>query len=189
MEMGDRGTGDGAVGCATVTRRLWSPPGRLLISILPLTLLALSGCRFAGDVIGAAAGGATGAATANPAVGIAVGVAVNSGIDATFAYITKKRQQAEQDAIAGVVATMQVGERRAWEIRHDIPIGNEHGEVEVTRAIVTPLTSCKEVAFSVDSGHGDTLKQAWYVTQTCQQGDRWKWALAEPAVERWGALQ
>ena len=84
---------------------------------------------------------------------------------------------------------MTEGDRRPWNIRHDIPIGNEHGEVEVTRVIATPIALCKELVFSVDSGSGDELKRAWYSTQACQNGQQWKWALAEPAVERWGSLQ
>ena len=162
---------------------------RGLLLVLSLTLVTLGGCRFAGDLVAAAAGGASGAATANPAVGIAVGIAVHSGIDATVSYVVRTRQQAEQDAIAGTIATMEVGESRPWKIEHDIPVGNEHGEVQVTRAIVTPLTMCKELVFSVDSGHGEELKRAWYTTQACRHCERWKWALAEPATERWGSLQ
>ena len=84
---------------------------------------------------------------------------------------------------------MELGDRRPWKIRHDIPIGNEHGEVQVTRVIATPLASCKELVFSVDSGSGEDLKREWYATQVCQNGQHWKWALADPAVERWGSLQ
>ncbi len=172
-----------------MTPRRRSPQARVMLPILSLAIAALGGCRFSGELVAAAAGGASAAATANPAVGIAVGIAVHSGIDATTAYLTRKRQQAEQDAIAAEVATMDVGERRPWKIVHDIPIGNEHGEVTVTRVIPTPLTLCKELVFSVDSGSDATLKQDWYETQACQQCQRWKWALAEPATERWGALQ
>jgi hypothetical protein len=56
---------------------------------------------------------------------------------------------------------MEVGERRSWKIEHDIPIGNEHGEVAITRAVVTQLTLCKELVFSVESGGGESLKRAW----------------------------
>jgi hypothetical protein len=167
-----------------VTRTL-----RLRLPPIALLLVALGGCRFAGDLISAAAGGASAAATANPAVGIAVGVAVNAGIDATFAYIGRKRQQAEQDAIASEVATMAPGERRPWHIDHTIPIGNEHGEVRVTRDIPNRLTPCKELVFSVESGDAEETKQAWFTTQACRSGARWEWALAEPATERWDSLQ
>jgi hypothetical protein len=152
-------------------------------------LLLLDGCRFAGELVAAGAGGAAAGATANPLVGIAVGVGVNAGIDATFAYASRKWQQAEQDAIAGDAAAMQPGERRPWKVEHIIPVGNEHGEVEVVRAIANPLTTCKELVFSVESGSGPSMRRDWYTTDACQDGARWKWSLAEPAVERWGTLQ
>ncbi len=176
-------------GAAGMTPRPRPRRPHRLLPVLALAIISLDGCRFAGELTAAAAGGASGAATANPAVGIAVGVAVHTGIDAAVNYIVRTRQQAEQDAIAGEVATMQVGDRRPWKIEHDIPIGNEHGEVQVTRSFATPLTQCKELVFSVDSGRGEELKRAWYTTEACQQGERWKWALAEPTTERWGSLQ
>jgi hypothetical protein len=156
---------------------------------LSLVLSLLCGCRFAGDLVAAGAGGASAAATANPAVGVAVGIGVDAGIDATFAYVGRKWQQAEQDAIAADVAAMQPGERRPWKVEHIIPVGNEHGEVAVVRAIATPLTLCKELAFSVDSGSGTAMTRHWYVTQACRDGAHWKWSLAEPTTERWGTLQ
>jgi hypothetical protein len=159
------------------------------VAVAALLSVPLGGCHFIGELAGAAAGGASAAASANPAVGIAVGVAVNSGVDATTDYIVRVRQRAEQDAIVAQVATMDVGDSRTWKIEHTIPIGNEHGEVRVSRMIATPLTLCKELVFSVESGGGETLKQRWYSTEACQSGQRWKWSLAEPAVERWGSLQ
>jgi hypothetical protein len=155
----------------------------ILIPGLLLALVQLCGCRFAGD-----AGGASGAATANPAVGVAVGVGVQAGLDATVSYFVRKRQQAEQDAIATEVATLDNGESRSWKVEHDIPIGNEHGEVQVTRVFNTPLTLCKEIVFSIESD-GDPPTRQTYTAGACRNGDRWKWALAEPTVERWGALQ
>jgi len=154
-----------------------------------LLAIGLGGCRFGGDLVAAAAGGASAAATANPAVGIVVGIGVHAGIDAVVSHIVRRRQQAEQDAIAGEIATMEAGEVRPWRIEHDIPIGNEHGDVTVTRVVSTPLTVCKEVVFSVDSDTTSGTAQQWYSTQACRDGERWKWALAEPAVERWGSLQ
>lgn len=175
--MGHSGTGDRALGRLAVNQAL-----RLVA--LPI-LAALCGCRFTGELLGAAAGGASGAATANPAVGIVVGVAVDSGIDAGFAYLQRKREQAEQDAIAEQVAAMRVDEVRGWKIEHTIPIGNEHGAVRVTRDITNPLAPCKELVFSVESSDERQL----YTTQACLVGDHWKWALAEPATERWEPMQ
>jgi hypothetical protein len=80
-------------------------PYPIFLPGLLLALISISGCRLTGDLIAAAAGAATGAATANPAVGIAVGVGVQAWMDATVSYIVRKRQQAEQDAIATEVAT------------------------------------------------------------------------------------
>ena len=179
--MGYRRAGDGALGgAAMIPARWWAP-----LLLLPL----LGGCQFTGELVAAGAGGASAAATANPAVGIAVGVGVNAGIDAAFAYVARKRQQAEQDAIAATVATMQPGERRPWHIDHFIPVGNEHGDVAVVRDIPNALAPCKELVFSVESGRGPAARQRWYRTDACQDTRRWKWALAEPATERWGVLQ
>lgn len=189
MEMGHGGAGDRAVGVAAVIRRPRWRLGLLRLLVPSLLLLALGGCRLAGELLSAAAGGASAAATANPAVGIAVGIAVHSGVDATVSWIVRTRQRAEQDAIAAEIATMAVGERRPWKIEHDIPIGNEHGEVEVTRLINNPLTLCKELTFSVEAGSDSNPTRSWFTTQACRNGDRWKWALAEPSTERWGSLQ
>ena len=156
---------------------------------LGVVLPALGGCQFMGEIVGAGAGGAAAGATANPAIGIAVGVGVNAGIDAAAAYVGRKWQQAEQDAIAADVAEMQPGEQRLWEVRHIVPVGNEHGEVAVVRNIPSPLTLCKQLVFSVDAGKGAGLTRQWYTTDACRDGDRWKWAQAEPATARWGSLQ
>lgn len=179
--MGHRRAGNRAMGCVAVT-----PSARLAL-LLPLLLLC--GCQLTGELVGAAAGGASAGATANPAVGIAVGVAVNAGINASFAYIQRKRQQAEQDAIATEVATMQAGEQRPWKINHVIPIGDEHGEVVVVRDIPNALAPCKALVFSVESGSGKAATRHWYRTDACRDTERWKWALAEPAIARWGTLQ
>jgi len=182
MEMGDGGAGDGAVGRDAVT------PYMRLALLVPL-MAALCGCQTMGELVAAGAGGASAGATANPAIGIAVGVGVNAGIDATFAYVQRKRQQAEQDAIAGEVATLQPGGKRPWKINHIIPIGDEHGEVVVVRDIPNALARCKQLAFSVDSGSGKKVTRHWYTTDACRDTKRWQWALAEPATERWDSLQ
>jgi hypothetical protein len=160
-----------------------------VLRLTPLLLVLLGGCTFTGQLVAAGAGGASAAATANPALGIAVGVGINAGIDATFAYVARVRQAAEQNAIAGEVGRMQVGEWRRWKINHLIPIGDEHGDVEVTREIPNALTTCKGVAFSVNSGKGKARTRHWYTTFACLDGKHWRWALAEPATQRWDVLQ
>lgn len=56
------------------------------------------------------------------------------------------------------------------------------------RAVETPLADCKEVLFSVDAGGASDPARRWFLTSACRQAERWKWATAEPATERWGSL-
>ncbi|MGI4812070.1 MAG: hypothetical protein ACRYG5_16355 [Janthinobacterium lividum] len=151
--------------------------------------IGLSACSSIGGFTGAAAGIATGTVSGNPAVALGVGVAVQAGTDQLVKHVTRRRQQTEQDEIATVIGGMQIGETRAWEARHTIPIGNEHGVVKITRIIDNPLAQCRELLYSVVDGKGAEAKSNWYVANACLQGQTWKWASAEPAVERWGNLQ
>ncbi|MEA2791738.1 MAG: hypothetical protein QOG73_4144 [Acetobacteraceae bacterium] len=178
--MGFRGTGDGAVELVAVTMRCAGP----LIAIV-----LLAGCKATPQIAAVVTGGATGAATGSPAVGFAVGVATDAGANYLFRYISRSRQGAEQDAIAQVAGELPVGTEAAWKIDHTIPIGNEHGRLRVVRMIDSPLAVCKEVAFSVEEGDGDKARRAVFTTDVCRQNEIWKWATAEPAVERWGFLQ
>lgn len=175
--MGDRRTGDGAVGSAAVR-------------LLPLAFVTLlAGCSSASQIAGIVTGGLVGVASGSPAVGFAVGVVTDAGASYTFRYISRTRQGAEQDAIAQVAGALPVGAAAAWKIEHTIPIGDEHGQLRVVRAIDSPLAACKEIMFSVDEGKGEKLKREWFKTDVCRQAETWKWASAEPAVERWGFLQ
>lgn len=158
--------------------------------IFPLAaVVLLAGCKAAPQIAAVVAGGAAGVATANPAVGFAVGVATDAGANYAFRYASRTWHQAEQDAIAQTAGALAVGAKAAWKIEHSIPIGNEHGLLHVVRAIDSPLAACKEIAFSVDDGEGAELQRAWFTTSICKQAKQWKWAAAEPAVERWGYLQ
>lgn len=148
----------------------------------------LSGCEVLSVITGAVAGAAVGGTTANAPAGMATAIAVESGVDAVQRSFDRRAQRRQQDAIAAVAADMRAGETREWQYRHGIRHRTERGEVRVTRVIDTPLASCKELLFSV----ADDKKKAapaWYATSACQQGSKWKWAAAEPAVERWGNLQ
>jgi hypothetical protein len=150
---------------------------------------ALAGCSSAGQISAVVVGGVAGTATANPAVGFAVGVVTDAGVNWAVRYYGRERQGAEQDAIAQIAGELPVGTSADWKIEHDIPIGNEHGRLEVTRTVDNPLAPCKEVAFSVDEGDEKTPKRSWYLTDVCRSDTEWKWAAAEPAVPRWGFLQ
>ena len=175
MEVGVGGACDRAMGRAAMKRSLRA------IALLP----ALAGCKALPDVAGAIGGGVAGGASGNPAVGLAVGIAIDAVAEYAFNYVGRTRQQAEQDAIAAVAGNLPRDQAAVWRIRHDIPIGNEHGELRVVREIKSPLAACKEIVFSVNDGSS----RAWYTAAVCQQAHGWKWASAEPAVERWGALQ
>ena len=153
--------------------------------------LALAGCSSVGGLAGAVAGITPGAATANPAVGIAVSVGVKAATDAGIQHATRTLQAQEQDLIAAIAGNLPVGARRDWRMQRSIPYGNKHGELQVTRILDTPLAQCRDVAFSVavDDAPPDQPAAQWYTTSICLQVNGWKWAAAEPAVPRWGALQ
>jgi hypothetical protein len=148
----------------------------------------LSGCAAVGDITGAVAGLAAGAASANPAVAIAVGLGVRAATREGVKYVTRRRHEDEQDAIAAAAADLRVGETQLWAVRSKIA-RDTRGEVRVLRAIETPLATCKEIAFSVSDSEVETAVGSWFTTIACREGTRWRWAAAEPAVERWGNLQ
>jgi len=151
--------------------------------------MAVSGCASIGAASGAVAGVATGAVTANPAIGIGVGIAVQAATDEAVNRYMRVMHRDQQDAIAALVGDMPVGESKPWRVKHTLPVENGHGEVRVTRAFDTALASCKEFAFSVVDGDKPDSKADWFTASACRQGTGWKWASAEPAVERWGTLQ
>lgn len=156
-------------------------------AVLLLPLLMLAGCKSSAEITGFAAGGAAGAVTGNPAVGYAVGIGTVVAADELFKWIGRSRAHAEQVAIATAAAGLPEGAAANWRVRHTIPIGNEGGEVWVTRVIDTPLTTCRDIVFSV-ADHPPKLP-AWYFSTICHDPAGWDWAMAEPAVPRWGFLQ
>lgn len=151
----------------------------------PLLLLLLAGCSAVSTVAGLAAGGGAGVATANPAVGYAVGLGTQVGVDELGKWYNRAQARGEQDAIAEAAGAAPDGVAEPWAVHHTIPIGNQHGQVTVVREIATPLATCREIVFLVESG-----KRAHpFTTTICRQGQGWRWAQAEPAVGRWGYLQ
>jgi hypothetical protein len=175
----------------TRDRTLGLPAVRLAgVAGPPLVLLlSLTACSTAGGIAGGLVGAATGAATMNPVVGYAVAVGVRAGTDSAVNYVMRERQNAEQTAIAEVAGPLPPGVVMPWAIEHSIPIGDEHGEVQVTRLISTQLAVCEEIVFSVAKHKDPQPNDPRYVATTCHQNDGWKWASAEPAVARWGFLQ
>lgn len=149
---------------------------------------SLAGCSSVGGITGAVAGVASGSATANPAVGVAVGITVKAGVDAAINAVLRHWSHEEQMRIASLIGAMDVGETLPWEIKHKVPYDNKQGKVTVVRAFTTPLADCKEALFSVENGDAKVVAPH-FVTTVCAGSTGWKWALAEPAVARWGALQ
>lgn len=159
-------------------------PARIaLLVALPWGALgALGGCTTAGNLASVAVGAAAGSFSANPAVGLAVGIGVQAGLNEVVRYVSRRRQQGEQDAIADAAGTTPLNQPHLWEIRHTIPIGNARGTLVPVRDIVTPLATCREILFAVEDG-------GVFTTTLCNGDNGWKWAAAEPAVDRWGTLQ
>jgi hypothetical protein len=171
------------------------PPPAARVCLVALAAASLAACQTpggpqaAGDVTGATTGTVAAALTANPALGAAVGIGTRAVVDAGLAYVGRRRQRSEQDALAAAVGAMRVGEARAWRAPGGPPWRGRRGEVRVLRAAETRLASCKEVAFSVAAGGDDPPARRWFVTTACRHAEGWRWAAAEPATTRWGDLQ
>jgi hypothetical protein len=151
---------------------------------------AVSGCASIGAASGAVAGMATGVVTANPAVGIGVGIAVQAATDEAIKRYMRGMHQDQQDQIAQLAGNLSVDESAPWQVEHTLPLENGRGQIRVTRVFDTALAHCKEFVFSLTDGDGPDAPAAWFVANACQQEDQsWKWASAEPAVNRWGSLQ
>ena len=169
--------------------------GRYRLALALLLPAVLGACEniaanSAGPVAGAAVGLGLGGVTANPLVGYAAGIGTEAAVTALQKYLSRKLHQGEQDRIAAIVGQMQPGQSAPWEIHYMLPIGNQHGDVTVTRLIANPLTTCKEVVFTVVAGAKPDAPRGIYVTTACRNSlGQWKWAEAEPSVARWGFLQ
>jgi hypothetical protein len=160
----------------------------LLIVCAVACCASLSACSVVSDISGAAAGIAAGTATANPAVGIGVGITVKAATREAVTRLAREQHNAEQDAIAAAASDLRVGQTQQWSLDRKI-VRDTHGEVRVLRVIKTPLAACKELAFSIADKAQQRTPAVWFTTTACREGSQWKWAAAEPAVDRWGYLQ
>jgi hypothetical protein len=164
--------------------------GRILRACVLMTCMTgLSACSSVGSITGAVAGIASGSAVANPAVGLAVGIGVQAGVDASIKAAMRHMSHEEQAQLAALAGSMQVGEYQAWSVEHAISYGNSEGRVTVVREFSTPLSTCKEAVFSVHDANPKLGHRPGFVTVVCHGAEGWQWALAEPAVARWGVLQ
>lgn len=169
-------------------------------AVLGLTLAvasALSGCSSLyseGAVAGAGIAGAAVATnvTSNAAVATGIGLGAVAAARAGVQYSERVVHRNTQDSIAKAAGPLDVGAIAPWSVTHSFPIeDDEHGRVTVSRTISSGALDCKEIVFSVDRTATKNVpaSSAFFVASVCRDGDNWKWASAEPATERWGALQ
>ena len=161
----------------------------LTTTALVLSVAALlSACSSSSisSAAGAVAGAGSTAITANPAFGYAVGVGTQAALDASVKYVLREWKHEQQQLMANRIGGAALGDIVSWEVTRTIPVGRERGRLQILRDIPNALTPCREVLFTVET---DVVTQA-YVASICRYGDGyWRWATAEPAVYRWGALQ
>ncbi|MCK8784909.1 hypothetical protein M0638_11005 [Roseomonas sp. NAR14] len=172
------------------------PAGKvaLLLATLP-GLFGLGGCgplltATTSSAAGIAGTGIASAVTDNTAVAAGIGLGVAAGASAALQYAQRRVHAATQDSIAAAAGPLPVNLVAEWRIRHSVPIEpDEQGQVAVVRLIGAPGFACKEIVFSVDTVEDRQPRRAFYTAIICRDGERWRWASAEPATERWGALQ
>jgi hypothetical protein len=168
---------------------------RLPLLGLALWAAALAGCsslltESAGAGAGVAGAGIAGAVTKNAAVTSGIGLGVNAAALAGVKALEKRVHRTEQDEIAAAAGPLAVGATAPWVATHRVPIErSEHGELTVSRLIQAGDLDCKEVVFSVERGTKAGRDKSFYTTTICRDGEVWRWATAEPATSRWGALQ
>ncbi|MHB8285766.1 MAG: hypothetical protein ACYDD1_13955 [Caulobacteraceae bacterium] len=144
----------------------------------------------AGAGAGIAGAGIAGTVTKNAAVTSGIGLGVNAAALAGVKVLEKRVHTSEQDQIAEIAGPLDVGATAPWSISHRVKVErNEHGTLTVSRVIRAGDLDCKEVVFSVDRIVKAVPQRAFYTTTICRDGETWKWASAEPATARWGALQ
>jgi hypothetical protein len=180
-----------------MTRRFRARPSRrspLALLLLP-GLGLLSGCgsllsATTSDLAGVAGAGIAGAVTKSPAAAAGIGLVVASGANAGLQYVERGVHREEQDRIAAAAGPLEPGKVGAWSVSHQIPIEDDaQGKLIVTRILGGQDFTCKEIVFSVDTVRDQQTARAFYTAMVCRDGATWKWASAEPATERWGALQ
>ena len=156
-----------------------------------LAALALSACSSTGSAVDSAISSATTAGvaaavartTGSALVGTAAGIGAGIGLDAGIKYAERRIHRNAQDAVADAAGPLLVGQSARWNIDTRLPMFGRHGVVEVARSFGSAIP-CKDVVFTVDDD--DNL----YVTTVCaDKSGAWRWALAEPTVDRWGSLQ
>ena len=166
------------------------------VEILALgSLLVLSGCsdlltEGTADLAGVGGAAAAHAVTHNATVTTAIGLGVTSVALSGLRSEERAVHGAEQDQIAEAAGDLPIDTVGTWSVIHSVPIeSDEKGEVVVSRDVGTPDLHCREIVFSVDTMRDGEPDRAFYTATICLDRSQWKWASAEPATARWGALQ
>jgi hypothetical protein len=163
----------------------------VVLALLTVIAALLGGCSSVLTEGTAAGAGAAGAAIAhgvtnNAGVTTGIGLGVQAAARAGLQYAQRRVHETEQNDIAAVAGALSVGAVAPWRVVHDIPIEtDEHGQVAVSRTLTGNGFLCKEIVFSIEHAKG----REFYTATVCRDGTTWKWATAEPATERWSALQ
>lgn len=173
------------------------PAFSALATLAVVATVSLSGCNSLyseGATAGAGIAGAgiASSVTSNAAVATGIGLGVVAAARAGVQYSQRVVHRDTQDRIAQAAGPLDVGAVAPWNATHSVPIEeDEHGRVTVSRTISTGALDCKEIVFSVDKAATKNVPAStgFYVASICRDGAAWKWASAEPATGRWGALQ
>lgn len=172
-------------------------PGIRTVTLVAVLSAAVSGCTSLyseGATTGAGIAGAALAAkvTNNAAEATGIGLGAVAAAKAGVQYTERVVHRETQDSIAMAAGPLRLGAIAHWSVSHSMPIEDDaQGRVTVSRTISTGKLDCKEIVFSVDTAAAESAPAAstFYVAAICKDGKAWKWASAEPATERWGALQ
>lgn len=162
-----------------------------------LACASLTGCSSLYGESATAGAGIVGAAvaggvTSNAAVATGIGLGAVAAAKAGVQYSERVVHTHTQETIAAAAGPLAVGGIGNYDSVHSFPLEpDEKGRVTVSRVISTGKLECKEIVFSVDQDatKDHPAQSAFYVASVCRDGDKWKWAAAEPATARWGALQ
>jgi len=155
----------------------------------------VAGCTSVATEATSAGAGIAGASIAhgvtnNAGVTTGIGLGAQAAARAGLQYAERKIHQSEQDSIASVAGALPVGRVARWQSVHSIPLeSDEQGQVTVSRNLGGTAFQCKEIVFSVEHPDKPSTPREFYTATVCRDGNAWKWATAEPATERWGALQ
>jgi hypothetical protein len=169
---------------------------KTFLKIASLALLCgATGCSSflnagSAEVAGVAGATLATAVTTNAAVATGIGLGAQAMGRTALQYSQRRIHREAQDRIAEAAGDLAVGDVANWATGHQLPLEkDEQGRVTVSRLISTAGLQCKEIVFSVDTVVDGNPRSGFYVAAVCRDGPMWKWASAEPATERWGALQ